>query len=223
MAGLVVYGTDTGVGKTLVTAGLAAVALAAGQSARVLKPVQTGAGEGDDGAEIDRLVGQAVARTGWHLRDPLAPAVAARRERRRLERGTIVRWITREAAGADVVLVETAGGVAVELVRGWDMAALGADLGYPALLVCRPGLGTLNHTLLSVAHLQKRGVDIIGLVICGASDRPGLAESTNRTELPRLTGVPLVATVPRLRLGKGRAPAALALALSAALPPRSRA
>jgi dethiobiotin synthetase len=98
------------------------------------------------------------------------------------------------------------------------MAALAAGLGYPALLVCRPGLGTLNHTLLSVNHLRARGVEVLGLVISGAAANPGLAERTNRSELPRLTGVPLLAVVPRLRLGRGRAPAALARALRPALP-----
>ncbi|MEA2645894.1 MAG: dethiobiotin synthetase [Chloroflexota bacterium] len=217
MTGIMVYGTDTGVGKTVVTAGLVAAALDAGLTVRALKPVQTGAAEDDDGAEVNRLAGAEVARTGWRLRDPLAPAVAARREGRRLSPKAVVAWVERAAAEADVALVETAGGVAVEITRGWDMAALGAALGYPALLVCRPGLGTLNHTLLSVEHLRAAGVVVVGLVVSGAVPAPGLAEATNLAELPRLTRTPLVAVVPLVRLRGHAARAALADALHDAL------
>lgn len=199
-AGIVVYGTDTGVGKTVVTAALASLALTAGGTIRVLKPVQTGAGADDDGATVDSLVGKRVSRTGWRLKHPLAPAVAARLQRRRLDPDRILAWIARTGARARLVLVETAGGVAVELVPGYDMARLGAALGFSGVVVCRPGLGTLNHTVLTVEHLRRARARVDGLVVSGMPLRPGIAETTNLEELPRLTGLPVLGVLPRLPL-----------------------
>lgn len=142
-----IYGTDTGVGKTVVAAAMARAALDSGLSVRVLKPVQTGSGEDDDATEVDRLCGARVARTGWRLTAPLAPSVAARMEDVRLKPAEIVEWTLAESVGADIVIVETAGGSAVQLDGEYDMAELAADLGYPVVVACRPGLGTLNHTL----------------------------------------------------------------------------
>jgi dethiobiotin synthetase len=199
-AGVVVYGTDTGVGKTVVTAALASLALADGVAVRVLKPVQTGAGDDDDGATIDNLVGRGVSRTGWRLKHPLAPVVAARLERRRLDPDRIVAWIARTGARARLVLVETAGGVAVEIAPGYDMARLGAALGFAGVVVSRPGLGTLNHTVLTVEHLRRARARVDGLVVSGMPSRPGIIETTNLEELPRLTGLPVLGVLPRLPL-----------------------
>lgn len=209
---LIVYGTDTGVGKTVVTAALAAAAGVAGHAVRVLKPAQTGAASDDDAATVDALAGVGVARTGWRLQAPLAPAVAARLEGRALEPRQLMAWVRRESLRSGLTLVETAGGVAVELVEGFDMAALGARLRYPGLVVCRPGLGTLNHTVLSVEHLRAAQAPIAGLVVSGMPAEPGPAESTNLAELSRLTRLPLIAVLPRLRLRPGRAFTAAAVA-----------
>ncbi len=157
---LTICGTDTGVGKTVVTASIARAALDAGLSVRVLKPVQTGSGEDDDAAEVDRTRDNSV--------------------------------------GADVVVVETAGGAAVQLDGDYDMARLAADLGHDVTIVCRAGLGTLNHTLLTANHLRQRGASVLGLVVSGYPDRPGLAERTNLDELPRVTGLPVIGVIPLL-------------------------
>jgi dethiobiotin synthetase len=192
---LTICGTDTGAGKTISAAAIARTAIAAGRTVGVLKPLQTG--DDDDGAEVDRLCGREVARTGRRLAAPLAPAVAARLEGVRLEPPAIVAWVRAEAT-ADTVVVETAGGSAVEVTEGYDMAALASDLGFPVLITCRAGLGTLNHTLLTAEHLRRRGATVAGLVVCGYPAEPGLAESTNLRELPRLTGLPIVGVIPVL-------------------------
>lgn len=194
-----IYGTDTGVGKTVVAAAMARAALDSGLSVRVLKPVQTGSGEDDDATEVDRLCGARVARTGWRLTAPLAPSVAARMEDVRLKPAEIVEWTLAESVGADIVIVETAGGSAVQLDGEYDMAELAADLGYPVVVACRPGLGTLNHTLLTAHHLPHTGASLLGLVVAGYPDSPGLAERTNRLELPRITGLPFLGVIPMLR------------------------
>lgn len=220
---IAVLGTDTGVGKTVVTAALAALALAAGRPVRVLKPVQTGAGEDDDAREVDRLVGPAISRTGWRLDAPLAPVVAARLEGVRLEPSAVVAWIaanaadgsgaedppgeappgaiaTAAAANPPLTLIETAGGCAVEIAEGFDMAALARRCWASGVLVCRPGLGTLNHTVLSVEHLRRAGVDVLGLVINGFPADPGQSELTNPAEMERLTGLRVLGALPRASL-----------------------
>jgi dethiobiotin synthetase len=161
--------------------------------------VQTGAGEDDDAATVDRLCGVEIAVTGWRLTAPLAPSVAARVEGVRLKPAEIVEWTLAKSQGAEVVVVETAGGAAVKLDRDYDMARLAADLGYPVVVVCRAGLGTLNHTLLTVNHLEQAGASMLGLVVAGYPDSPGLAERTNLLELPRITDLPIVGLIPMLR------------------------
>jgi dethiobiotin synthetase len=193
-----ICGTDTGVGKTIVTAAIARAALSAGLSVRVLKPVQTGATEDDDAAEIDRLCRAKVARTGWRLAAPLAPSVAARLEDLQLEPAEMLDWIKVESAAAAVVVVETAGGCAVEITDGYDMAHLAADIGFPVVIACRPGLGTLNHTVLTAEHLWRRKASVLGLAVSGYPEVPGLAERTNLRELPRITGLPIVGVIPVL-------------------------
>lgn len=194
--GYAVVGTDTGVGKTLVAAALAAAGLAQGKVVTVLKPVQTGADTDNDAAEVNRLLGADVAQTLERLRAPLAPSVAARLEERTLQPAQLVAWIDTHSSAADLVIVETAGGCAVEIVEDFDMADLCRESGLDSILVCRPGLGTLNHTLLSVEHLRTKGVDFAGFVICGFADTPGIDELTNPAELERLTGCELVGVVP---------------------------
>jgi dethiobiotin synthase len=199
----VICGTDTGVGKTIVAAGIAACALGAGRSVTVLKPVQTGADTDDDAATTDRLVGATVAATGWRLRLPLAPAVAARLEKQRLSAAEVVRWVEANS-DTDVVVVETAGGVAVELEEGFDMAALAARLDMSTVLVCRAGLGTLNHTLLSVNHLQRAGGRVMGLVLTNPSGAIDISGATNPLELERLARVSIAGALGPMPLSEPR-------------------
>lgn len=195
---LAIFGTDTGVGKTIVTAAIAAAALSRGESVRVLKPVQTGFPPDDDAAEVNRLVGQDIACRGTTLAAALGPAVAARQEGRELRPGDLEQMVREVASKDGLALVETAGGVAVEIAPGYDMAALAAATGAVAVLVCRPSLGTLNHTLLSTRHLRQAGVEVAGLVISGFPADPGQPELTNPPELERLVGAALLGVLPWL-------------------------
>lgn len=200
---VVVTGTSTDVGKTIATAALAATA-----EGRVLvvKPAQTGVAEGDpgDAAVVQRLTGCDV-RTLVELPEPLAPDTAARRAG--LPLPTVAehaRAVLGLAPGYDVVIVEGAGGLLVRLDHDGgtllDLAVLlAAEHPVEVVVVCSPGLGTLNHTELTVRALRARGVEPSGLVIGAwptAPDSPGLAETCNRDDLPRVTGVPLVAVLP---------------------------
>lgn len=205
MTVLVVTGTDTGVGKTVVTSALVVAARKHG-SVVVVKPVQTGlAPDDDEPADLDevrRLAGQVDVVEAVRLPDPLAPDSAARL------RGTTVPPVSEHtarirdlAARYDTVLVEGAGGLLVRLDTAGgtllDLAAeLAADLAVRVLVVARAGLGTLNHTELTVAALRARGIEPAGLVIGSWPPEPGLAERCNRDDLPRVTGVPLVGVLP---------------------------
>jgi len=203
---VVVTGTDTAVGKTVATAALAVDAATRGRVV-VVKPVQTGVGGAShEPADVDvvaRLAGpdvevQELAR----LADPLAPETAARLRGAALpavaDHAAAIRDL---AARFDTVLVEGAGGLLVRLDTAGgtllDLAAQLADgLAAEVLVVTRAGLGTLNHTELTVAALRARGLEPAALVIGSWPDDPGLAERCNRDDLPRLTGVPVVGSIP---------------------------
>ncbi|WP_280387373.1 dethiobiotin synthase [Nocardia wallacei] len=198
MSVLIVTGTSTEVGKTVVTAALAAAASAAGRSVAVCKPAQTGMGPGEPGdlAEVERLAG--VTRTLELARypDPLAPDTAARRAGQPLlTLGETVAAID-SLADADLTLVEGAGGLLVRLGE-FTVLELAQKLGAPVLVVTAAGLGTLNHTELTTRTLSAAGVPCAGLVIGSWPIAPGLAEECNRIDLPEITGEEIVGIVPQ--------------------------
>jgi dethiobiotin synthetase len=198
---LVVTGTDTGVGKTVVTAALAAY-LARTRSVAVLKPVQTGIAspEPADIDEVSRLSGIGTVREGARLSAPLAPTAAARLEGAHLpsidQHATTIAELGRTH---DVVLVEGAGGLLVDIdADGNGLCELAAAAPAPAsfIVVTRACLGTLNHTLLTVEALRHRGLTVAGLVIGAHPRTPGLAERLNVADLPAVAGAPLLGQVP---------------------------
>jgi dethiobiotin synthetase len=200
-----VTGTDTGVGKTVVTAALAAILRGRGRDVAVVKPAQTGVrpGEAGDLDEVRRLAGPVDVREGVRLPDPLAPDRAA------LVAGVELPGladqaglILRTAAVRDDVLVEGAGGITVNLGRGFGLLEIAgrvreAGAAVAWIVVARAGLGTLNHSTLTVGAIRDRGFAVQGLVIgCWPAD-PGPAERYNRDDdLASHTGVPVLGAVP---------------------------
>nr|BFE68762.1 hypothetical protein GCM10020092_020630 [Actinoplanes digitatis] len=163
---VLVTGTDTDVGKTIVTAAIAAAAQAAGLHVAVVKPGQTGTAEGGP-TDIDlvtRLANPHTARTLASYPEPLAPLAAAKvADLPPIELYEVVDAIRAEAGKHDLVLVEGAGGLLVPMgVRpsgeAWTVADLATTLGVPTIVVARAGLGTLNHTALTLEALDRRGV-----------------------------------------------------------------
>jgi dethiobiotin synthetase len=193
---VVVTGTGTDVGKTVVTAAVAA--LASGRVA-VLKPAQTGVGPEEPGdlAEVARLVPGVTTRELARYPDPLAPATAARRAGRPAVRPEAAVTAALELADDhDLVLVEGAGGIAVRFDDdGGTLADVAAKLAAPVLAVATAGLGTLNHTELTVAELRRRGLTCMGVVIGAWPADPDLAARCNLVDLPAVTGVPLLGAV----------------------------
>lgn len=205
---VLVTGTDTGVGKTMVIAALAAAAGSAGLRVAVVKPAQTGTGSGEppDVAAVVRLAAPATAVTLAGYPDPLAPLVAARvAGRPPLALDPVLDAIRAEAAEHDLVLIEGAGGLLVPIGAGpggqaWTVADLAVRLAAPAVVVARAGLGTLNHTALTLEALHRRALP--ARVVIGAwPDQPEQVHWTNLAELlPLLAGV-LPEAVARLEPG----------------------
>jgi dethiobiotin synthetase len=194
---IIVTGTDTGVGKTVSTAALACAARLAHRDVAVCKPVQTGDAVGDDDlGEVRRLAGVTALHGGWRYPEPLAPEAAAQRAGMTLPtRAELVSAVRSADAPGRLTLVEGAGGLLVRIADdGVTLRDLAADLSAPVLVVVSAGLGTLNHTELTLESLAGQGIPCAGLVIGAWPAQPGPAEEGNLVELARLA--PLRAVLP---------------------------
>ncbi|MEU8774811.1 dethiobiotin synthase [Streptomyces sp. NPDC048606] len=202
MSVVVVSGTGTEIGKTVVTSAIAAAALAAGRSVAVLKPAQTGLGPDEPGdvAEVVRLAGTSV--TGVELvryPEPLAPDTAARRSGlATLAPARIAEEAARLDATHDLVLVEGAGGLLVRFDEAGNTLADAARLmAAPVLVVAPAGLGTLNSAALTAEALRARDLTPLGLVVGSWPADPDLASRCNLADLPEVSGTPLLGAVPQ--------------------------
>ncbi|MEV4615683.1 dethiobiotin synthase [Kitasatospora sp. NPDC049258] len=210
MSVLFITGTGTEVGKTVVTAAVAALA---GPGVAVLKPGQTGVapGEPGDAAEVLRLAGPAVTtRELARYPEPLAPDIAARRAGLPpLAPGQVAEAVGALAAGHHPVLVEGAGGLLVRYDEDGhtlaDMALATAALGLAVevLVVAAAGLGTLNTTALTAEALRARGLSVRGVVVGSWPAVPDLASRCNLGDLPAVAGAPLLGAVPQGAAAEG--------------------
>lgn len=183
---LVVTGTDTGIGKTVVAAGLAGAL-----GAHYWKPIQAGTEEGTDSLSVAALSGlppERILPEAYRLGLPASPHLAAEAEGIMLDPARLA------LPDARPLVVEGAGGVMVPVRRDPPlfMADLFAGWGAPVLLVARSGLGTINHSLLSIAALRERGVRVAGMVMVGE------AHPDNEALVPALGGVPYLGRLPML-------------------------
>jgi dethiobiotin synthetase len=206
--GCFVTGTDTGVGKTIVTAALAAALREQGLNIGVWKPVQSGAalGSGDTDAEIllqcTGIEERAEAVAPYTFEAPLTPLLAAKEMGLNLTLQEVI------AAGSPLVeryeslLIEGAGGVAVPLTETSFVVDLISELRVPALIVAHSGLGTINHTLLTVSFLRERKVPIIGIILNDGTsaeiyDDPSVAMNAELIE--RYSGIKVLGRFPHLQ------------------------
>ena len=189
---MLVTGTDTGVGKTVVAAWCAAT-LARSQRVALIKAAQTGttepARDGDEAFYRTTLHETTVTlETLVSLPEPLAPSIAAGRAGRPIDVAALIERCRAVAALHEVTLIEGAGGLLVSLneeVDHGDYAGLAQELGASLMLVIRPALGTLNHTLLSVEAAERRRLEIECLVCSGYPARAGVVERENLRFLRR--------------------------------------
>ncbi|GAA2054157.1 dethiobiotin synthase [Catenulispora yoronensis] len=200
MSIVVVTGTNTDVGKTVVTAAVATLAAARGASVAVVKPAQTGVSPDEPGdlAAVRRLAGVADLHEYARYPDPLSPAAAARRSGLApLDLDDTVRRIRELAATRRLVLVEGAGGLLVRHDEdGTTLADLAHALAAPVLLVAHPNLGTLNIAALTLEAMAARGLDLAGIVLGSWPDDPDLAMRSNIRDLETIGARPLAGALP---------------------------
>ena len=212
-----ITGTDTGVGKTYVTALLLAELRRRGVRAAAMKPIACGRDGRRDAERYAALMNDEQplnVLNPVYLRHPLAPRVAAKLEHRTIDLRKVVASYQRLTANYQVVLVEGAGGLLVPIKRGYFVANLARELKLPVLVVARLGLGTINHTLLTVRQAQASGLTVAGIVLNDTvGDRRGLAARTNIEVLPALCAVPLLGIVPHGRAGASAAAGKICQAL----------
>lgn len=209
MAGVFITGTDTGVGKTVVTAALGLALKGAGIDVGVMKPVETGAPlqqgrrTGGDAALLRRLIAPDDPLRDVNpiaLELPAAPAAAARHAGVTIDLAQIREAYARLSARHEIVLVEGAGGLLVPLDAKTTMADLALALDCPLIVVARKRLGTLNHTLLTLREADRLGCRVLGVVLNawdGAGESLSKADALNLEALRERLDVPLLAEFPR--------------------------
>ena len=205
--GIFITGTDTGVGKTLVACGLAALLKECGYRVGVMKPAETGCEEKDgqlfpqDTFYLKEASGCEVPLEKicpYRLRAPLAPSVAAEIEGVKIDIDQIVRLYTEISSAHDITLVEGAGGLLVPLLPHYTYADLAKLLKLPLLVVAANRLGAINHLLLTLEHASCRGLRVLGYVLNHLESQPSLAAETNREVLFSLMAVPCVGEIPHI-------------------------
>jgi len=181
-----VTGTDTGVGKTVVAAGLAFALRAAGHRVGVFKPAETGHPDPTtwpaDAAMLAAAAGTDAPRESvvpYVYAQPLAPMVAARNEARPIQPTMLQARVSAASARCDVLVAEGAGGLSVQLAENYTMGDFARDAGFGLLVVARPGLGTQNHTFLTLRYAKSLALPVLGVVLNGEIplDDPSVAEN----------------------------------------------
>ncbi len=204
--GIFVTGTDTGVGKTFTAVGLIRALKTMGYTVCPMKPVETGCLV-RKGMLVPRDTVQIIRASGIHepldrvnpyrLRLPLAPSVAAEREGMIIKKQKILSACHELSKHYEIIVVEGAGGIMVPVYKTYLFVDLVRDLGLPLIIVARPGLGTINHTLLTIETARSRGIKVLGVILnATVKKRKGLAEKTNPALLARLGKVPFLGTIP---------------------------
>jgi dethiobiotin synthetase len=205
--GLFITATDTGVGKTVVTAGLAVLLRRHGLRVGVFKPVATGcrhrvrigrvSEDADYLAHFAESPDEVATINPVNYGPPVAPAVAARRSRRPVDLEAIREAYRRIRRHSDVVLVEGIGGLLVPLGDDLLIADLAVEFALPLVIVARPGLGTINHTLLTIEAARQRELEVASVVLNRYNPKGAtLAEETNPETIARHGRVPMPVVVP---------------------------
>jgi dethiobiotin synthetase len=199
--GLFVTGTDTGVGKSVVASVICAGLAARGHRVAAFKPVVTGLddppGEWPPDHELlASVTGQDPSAVApWQFGPPASPHLAAELDGAVLEPSELLAAARRAGAYADVLVCEGVGGLMVPITPGYLVRDLALDLRMPLVVAARPGLGTINHTLLTLEAARAAGLNPVAVVMTPWPAAPGRLEESNRETVERLGGVP-VSTLP---------------------------
>jgi len=195
-----ITGTDTSVGKTVVTASLAYCLCNKLEKVSVVKPVQTGTSSQRilDIEFIYKVLNKEFIFSDhcyYRFADPLSPKAASDLSKTKIDVQSLKSKIIMQIKSNDITIIEGAGGLLVPLNADFLMVDLAKDLESPIIIVTRPGLGAINHTLLTVESAKKRGLEILGIVINNFPLSPGDCEKTNPAEIIRLTGLPVIGVI----------------------------
>jgi len=207
--GVFITGTDTGVGKTVVTAAVAAVFVKNGYAVGVMKPIETGVaastGARSDAARLRAAAGSSDAPDEirpYVFRRPLAPLDAARLEKRRVSFSTIMQAFHTLRVRHEMLLVEGVGGVYVPVTASLNVSDLIYRMKLSVIVVGRAGLGGINHALLTLAALRRRKIPVLALVLNRTHPaRTATARAQDRSTLCLLrqrAGVPVIGPLPCL-------------------------
>lgn len=184
--GVFVTGTDTDVGKTVVTSALAACLTRAGVVVRALKPIASGVDPGceaDDALRIGRSAGHPPL-SAVRLIAPVSPERAARLEGRPIDVPFVVEWVRKNRG--EITLVEGAGGWEVPVAPAWRISDIAVAIGFPVVIVAQNRLGVVNHVLLTAGAILARGLPIAGVVLVDAPARSSQSARYNDTDLQAL-------------------------------------
>ena len=198
-----ITGTGTGVGKTVITAGIAGHFLSNGKNVSIMKPVQTGTGKSVSDLETVNAIVPGITplpkllASPYSFSLPASPLLAAKSENREINPKTILKAFNDVSSrpDIDVLLVEGAGGLLVPLTEEFLMIDLISQMDIPAILVSTAGLGTVNHTLLSIEAMKKRNLKIAGIVINKMPMNPGAVEKDNVKTIEQMGGIPVIAVI----------------------------
>ncbi len=210
--GIFISGTDTEVGKTVISAGLAVYISSQGVSVGVMKPVQTGCeAESTDlkfmlkAAQIDEQIKEA---NPYCLKLPAAPSLAAQIAGVKINPADIISAYQKLQAYYEIVIVEGAGGLIVPINDKYTFADLITELNLPLVIVGRAGLGAINHTCLSVEYAKAAGISVMGIILNQCTPgRLGIIEKNNPAIIERLCGVPVWGIIPysaKINVEQGR-------------------
>lgn len=204
MRGFFITGTDTGVGKTIITSGIAAVFKEKQINIGVYKPLLSGISRENPESDT-HLLKEASETSLTHeeitpfvYKDPLAPYVAGKQEERSIYLKDVLQHWDRIKGKHHYFLVEGAGGISVPLGPDFLVSDLITALDLPAIIVTRPNLGTINHTFLTVKYAESLGIKIAGIIINGKNSGFDLAEETNPEVIAKQCGVPILGVTPKL-------------------------
>jgi dethiobiotin synthetase len=204
--GLFVTGTGTEVGKTVVAAVVARTLAGAGRRVAVFKPAVTGLGADaePDHALLRRAAGSAQSDqeiAPYRFQPPVSPHLGAELAGREIDPGLLRAGARGACEGADVLVVEGVGGILVPLTLGYSVRDFARDLALPLVVAAAPGLGTINHTLLTIEAAATAGIEVRLVVLTPWPADPSAVERSNRETIERLSGK-RVAMLPELDLGR---------------------
>ena len=203
--GVFITGTDTGVGKTIISAALARMLLNKGINVGVMKPVETGCKRGPKGlipTDSEYLIKSARSKdskdliTPYTMETPVAPCEAADKEGVEINEEYIRVCYLQLMSKHKFMVVEGAGGLMVPIYCHFLVSDLIQMLELPVILVARPDLGTINHTLLSIRYAQNEGLNVLGFIINRRNDKINVAEEKSPMIIENLSGVPFLGVKP---------------------------